>query len=53
MFFIAESQPLSIKSPSEHEHGKPITADKTQSKIHAQKRGGNEMCDENVLLFGK
>lgn len=42
--FIAETQPASIKSSlSSVEHGNPITADQTQPKLHAQKRGGNEM----------
>lgn len=47
---FAEIQPSSVNSgPSlEHEHGNSITTDKIQSKIHAQKRGGNELYNESL-----
>lgn len=47
---ITENHTANIKNSPTLEHGNPITVDRAQPKLHAaQKRGGNEMCDEEAL----
>lgn len=41
-FITEHSASMKSKLPSSGEHENPIMADKTLSKLHAQKRGGNE-----------
>lgn len=51
---ITEYHPTNVKSSqSSLEHGNPIIADKAQPKLHAQKRGGNEMCHEKAFYSNK
>lgn len=51
--FVTENHASLVKnSPSSFEHENPIMSSKPQSKLHAQKRGGNKIRSDKTIYLG-